>query len=172
MRIVHRSCAHRRRLLSPAFKHRSFLLLRDREKERERRWKDVATSTRVFLTFCVPPPSLPSTPRGGGQIRRIDFLPQQGDKIGNLSLDRLRYFPSARRPPLPLRGPLQPRVLIGISGFYGTLGLDNAGDLGYRRSPAIFFATEADGFENRHESSGKKKNDGEWIKRKKMLIGG
>ena len=93
---------------------------------------------------------------------------RQDAPIGNLSLDRLRYFPSARRPPLPLRGPLQPRVLIGISGFYGTLGLDNAGDLGYRRSPAIFFA---DGFENRHESSRKKKNNGEWIERKKMLIG-
>lgn len=104
MRIVHRSCAHRRCFLSPAFKHRSLLLLRDRERERERRWKDVATSTRVFLTFCVPPPSLPPPPRRGGQIRRIDFLPQQGDKTPRSETCRSIAY-DIFRPPAVRRSP-------------------------------------------------------------------
>lgn len=146
---MHRSCAHVVASCHPCLNTDPFSPPPERETDTEtvterkrdndeKTWQrqKLARLSRVFLTFCASPYPLP--PRRTDSSNRFSPTTRRQDApIGNLSPDRLRYFPSARRPPPPSSpsAPLQPRVLIGISGFYGTLGLDNAGtsDIGDRR---------------------------------------
>lgn len=132
---MHRSCVHVAASCHPCLNTDPFLSFSERERETMKRRSNVNARASIarFPYLLCPSPS----PRRTDSSNRFSPATRRQDApIGNLSLDRLRYFPPARRPPLPSpSAPLQPRVLIGISGFYGTLGLDNAGtsDIGDRR---------------------------------------